>query len=212
MVLHDHQSQPARAHQRAGRVGHGKRLNPRKADLHRWRRPSPRSCVIRDRGRSDPPGDPRAGQNHDTLWRLKARQTGACEPRGPGNQGHGRSAGDASAGRRSLDARGQGAGCCPGMRTTASWLAPSPRSSRRCRPVRRLFRNRPRRKWPADPTYRRRPATMRANLAGSCRRRLLPLHLHGPVVIGVVDRRRLVGTTERQKHFPPAAGRLHMMQ
>jgi hypothetical protein len=131
MVLHDHQANPhvhisVRAESR-----HGKRLNPRKADLHRWRETFAEK--LRDqghRGRSDAPGDPRARQElrHPVAAEGSARRTPADHA--PGVQGHGRGAGDASAGRRSLDARGKGAGYCPEIRRTASWLAPSRRSSR----------------------------------------------------------------------------------
>ncbi|EWS66063.1 hypothetical protein Y695_00670 [Hydrogenophaga sp. T4] len=46
MVLHDHQANPhvhisVRAESKSGR-----RLNPRKADLHRWRETFARSCVL----------------------------------------------------------------------------------------------------------------------------------------------------------------------
>jgi hypothetical protein len=56
---------------------HGKRLNPRKADLHRWRETfaeklrgygiEAEATRQATRGRS---------RNHDPLWRLKARQDG----------------------------------------------------------------------------------------------------------------------------------------
>ena len=77
MVLHDHQANlhvhiSVRAESR-----HGKRLNPRKADLHRWRETfaeKPRDQGIEaeatrhaTRGRD---------RNYDTLWRLKVEQDG----------------------------------------------------------------------------------------------------------------------------------------
>jgi hypothetical protein len=81
MVLHDHQANPhvhinvhisVRAESK-----HGKRLNPRKADLHRWRETfaeklrghgvEAESIRQATRGRS---------RNHDPLWRLKAREEG----------------------------------------------------------------------------------------------------------------------------------------
>lgn len=77
MVLHDHQANPhvhisVRAESR-----HGKRLNPRKADLHRWRETfaeklrgygvEAEATRQATRGRS---------RNFDPLWRLKAREDG----------------------------------------------------------------------------------------------------------------------------------------
>jgi hypothetical protein len=77
MVLHDHQANPhvhisVRAESRLGR-----RLNPRKADLHRWRETfaeklrgygvEAETTRQATRGRS---------RNYDPLWRVKARQDG----------------------------------------------------------------------------------------------------------------------------------------
>ena len=85
MVLHDHQANPhvhisVRAESR-----HGKRLNPRKADLHRWRETfaeklrgygvDAEATRQATRGRS---------RNYDPLWRVKAREDGrlrASRPR-----------------------------------------------------------------------------------------------------------------------------------
>ena len=77
MVLHDHQANPhvhlsVRAESR-----HGKRLNPRKADLHRWRE----TFAERLRGwgidaeatRQVSRGNTR---NYEPLWRVKAGQDG----------------------------------------------------------------------------------------------------------------------------------------
>ena len=77
MVLHDHQANPhvhlsVRAESR-----HGQRLNPRKADLHRWRE----TFAERLRGwgidaeatRQASRGEYR---NRDALWRMKAREQG----------------------------------------------------------------------------------------------------------------------------------------
>jgi hypothetical protein len=77
MVLHDHQANPhvhisVRAESR-----HGKRLNPRKADLHRWRETFAEK--LRDRGidaeatRQTTRGSSR---NYDQLWRIKAHEDG----------------------------------------------------------------------------------------------------------------------------------------
>jgi hypothetical protein len=77
MVLHDHQANPhvhlsVRAESR-----HGKCLNPRKADLHRWRE------VFAERLRSwgaDAEATRQATrgrrQNYEPLWRIKAREEG----------------------------------------------------------------------------------------------------------------------------------------
>ncbi|HRD86172.1 MAG TPA: conjugal transfer protein TraS, partial [Rubrivivax sp.] len=76
-VLHDHQANPhvhisVRAESR-----HGKRLNPRKADLHRWRETFAEK--LRDQGiEAEATRQATRGRdrNYDTLWRLKARQDG----------------------------------------------------------------------------------------------------------------------------------------
>ena len=77
MVLHDHQANPhvhisVRAESR-----HGKRLNPRKADLHRWRETFAEK--LRDQGiEAEATRQATRGRdrNYDTLWRLKAREDG----------------------------------------------------------------------------------------------------------------------------------------
>ncbi len=77
MVLHDHQANPhvhisVRAESR-----HGRRLNPRKSDLHRWR------ATFADRLRelgidAEASGRPTRGrtQSFEPLWRVKAREEG----------------------------------------------------------------------------------------------------------------------------------------
>lgn len=84
MVLHDHQANPhvhisVRAESRLG-----KRLNPRKADLHRWRETfaeklrghgiEAEATRQATRGRS---------RNFDALWRLKAREDGRLRTNRP---------------------------------------------------------------------------------------------------------------------------------
>jgi hypothetical protein len=77
MVLHDHQANPhvhisVRAESR-----YGKRLNPRKADLHRWRETFAEK--LRDQGvEAEATRQATRGRdrNYDPLWRLKARQDG----------------------------------------------------------------------------------------------------------------------------------------
>lgn len=77
MVLHDHQANPhvhvsVRAEARDGR-----RLNPRKADLHRWRETFAEK--LRDLG-IDAEASRRAARgtkrHYEQLWRLKARDAG----------------------------------------------------------------------------------------------------------------------------------------
>lgn len=91
MVLHDHQANPhvhisVRAESR-----YGKRLNPRKADLHRWRETfaeklrgygvEAEATRQATRGRS---------RNYDPLWRLKAREDGRLRTTRPGTKSGGR--------------------------------------------------------------------------------------------------------------------------
>jgi hypothetical protein len=77
MVLHDHQANPhvhisVRAESR-----HGKRLNPRKADLHRWRETFAEKLrghgIEAEATRQATRGKSR---NYDLLWRVKAREDG----------------------------------------------------------------------------------------------------------------------------------------
>jgi hypothetical protein len=77
MVLHDHQANPhvhisVRAESR-----HGERLNPRKADLHRWRETFAETLrghgVEAEATRQATRGRSR---NYDPLWRVKAREDG----------------------------------------------------------------------------------------------------------------------------------------
>lgn len=91
MVLHDHQANPhvhisVRAESR-----HGKRLNPRKADLHRWRETfaeklrgygvEAEATRQATRGRS---------RNYDPLWRVKACEDGRLRTTRPGAKSGGR--------------------------------------------------------------------------------------------------------------------------
>ena len=77
MVLHDHQANPHVHISVRAESKHGKRLNPRKADLHRWRETFAEK--LRDRGveaevtRQATRGRSR---NYDPLWRIKAREDG----------------------------------------------------------------------------------------------------------------------------------------
>jgi len=77
MVLHDHQANPHVHISVRAESMRGKRLNPRKADLHRWREifaeklqgwgVQAEATRQATRGRS---------QNYEPLWRIKAREDG----------------------------------------------------------------------------------------------------------------------------------------
>ena len=77
MVLHDHQANPHVHISVRAESKHGKRLNPRKTDLHRWRETF--AGRLRERGveaeatRQATRGNSR---NCDPLWRIKAREDG----------------------------------------------------------------------------------------------------------------------------------------
>jgi hypothetical protein len=77
MVLHDHQANPHVHISVRAESKHGKRLNPRKADLHRWRE----TFAEKLRGHGiEAEATRRAtrgqGRNYDPLWRVKAREDG----------------------------------------------------------------------------------------------------------------------------------------
>ena len=84
MVLHDHQANPhvhisVRAESR-----HGKRLNPRKTDLHRWRETFAEK--MRERGvEAEATRQATRGQtrNYEPLWRTKAREEGRLRTERP---------------------------------------------------------------------------------------------------------------------------------
>lgn len=77
MVLHDHQANPHVHISVRVESRHGKRLNPRKADLHRWRETF--AGKLRDQGiEAEATRQATRGRdrNYDSLWRRKARQDG----------------------------------------------------------------------------------------------------------------------------------------
>jgi hypothetical protein len=81
MVLHDHQANPhvhlsVRAESRDG-----KRLNPRKADLQRWRETFAER--LREWG-VDAEATRGRSQSYEPLWRIKAREDGRLRSRGAG--------------------------------------------------------------------------------------------------------------------------------
>jgi hypothetical protein len=77
LVLHDHQANPHVHLSVRAESKHGKRLNPRKADLHRWRETF--ADKLRDWGidaeatREVTRG---ASRSHEPLWRVKAQEEG----------------------------------------------------------------------------------------------------------------------------------------
>ena len=85
MVLHDHQANPHVHISVRAESKHGRRLNPRKADLHRWRETfaeklrgygvEAEATRQATRGRS---------RNYDPLWRIKAREDGRLRTGRPG--------------------------------------------------------------------------------------------------------------------------------
>jgi hypothetical protein len=77
MVLHDHQANPHVHISVRAESSLGKRLNPRKADLHRWRETF--AAKLREQGvEAEATRQATRGRtrNPDPLWRLKARQDG----------------------------------------------------------------------------------------------------------------------------------------
>jgi Relaxase/Mobilisation nuclease domain len=87
MVLHDHQANPHVHISVRAESKHGKRLNPRKADLHRWRETfaeklrgwgiDAEATRQATRGRS---------QNYEPLWRIKARKDGRLRTNASGTK------------------------------------------------------------------------------------------------------------------------------
>ena len=77
MVLHDHQANPHVHISVRAESKHGKRLNPRKADLHRWRETFAEKLrgwgVEAEATRQASRGTSR---NYEPLWRVKAGQDG----------------------------------------------------------------------------------------------------------------------------------------
>ena len=77
MVLHDHQANPHVHISVRAESKHGKRLNPRKADLHRWRETFAEKLrghgVEAEATRQATRGRDR---NYESLWRIKAREDG----------------------------------------------------------------------------------------------------------------------------------------
>lgn len=87
MVLHDHHANPHVHLSVRAESMTGERLNPRKADLHRWRETFAEK--LRDLGidaeatRQATRGETR---NYETLWRLKAKEAGRLQVNRPANK------------------------------------------------------------------------------------------------------------------------------
>ena len=91
MVLHDHQANPHVHISVRAESKHGKRLNPRKADLHRWRETFAEK--LRDRGvEAEATRQATRGRNrnYDPLWRIKAKEDGRLQTSRPGTKGSSR--------------------------------------------------------------------------------------------------------------------------
>lgn len=77
MVLHDHQANPHVHLSVRAESKHGKRLNPRKADLHRWRETFAEKLrgwgIDAEATRQATRG---CSRNFEPLWRIKAREGG----------------------------------------------------------------------------------------------------------------------------------------
>jgi hypothetical protein len=80
MVLHDHQANPHVHISVRAESKHGRRLNPRKTDLHRWRETF--AAKLQERGieaEATRQATRGATRNHPDLWRLKAAQDGRLQ-------------------------------------------------------------------------------------------------------------------------------------
>ena len=101
MVLHDHQANPHVHISVRAESKHGKRLNPRKTDLHRWRETF--AAKLRERGiDADATRQATRGatRNYPDLWRVKAAKDGRLlKPRGSHRRGAAVSASRAEARR-----------------------------------------------------------------------------------------------------------------
>lgn len=84
MVLHDHQANPHVHLSVKAESTHGQRLNPRKADLHRWRETFAERLrewgIDAEATRQASRGEHR---NRDELWRIKAREQGRLRKERP---------------------------------------------------------------------------------------------------------------------------------
>jgi hypothetical protein len=91
MVLHNHQANPHVHISVRVESRYGKRLNPRKADLHRWRETFAEK--LREHGiEAEATRQATRGRsrNYDPLWRVKAREDGRLRTTKPGTKSGGR--------------------------------------------------------------------------------------------------------------------------
>ena len=92
MVLHDHQANPHVHISVRAESKHGKRLNPRKADLHRWRETFAEKLrgwgVEAEATRQATRG---RNRNYEPLWRVKAGQDGRLRTSRPSSKSGARS-------------------------------------------------------------------------------------------------------------------------
>jgi hypothetical protein len=113
MVLHDHQAHPHVHLSVKAESKHGKRLNPRKVDLQRWRETFAER--LRERGidaeatRQATRGEVR---NREAPWRLKAQGHGRLQSPAALSQGWPRSAAQPPRRARRLEAHRPRAGAC----------------------------------------------------------------------------------------------------
>jgi hypothetical protein len=80
MVLHDHQANPHVHISVRAESKHGRRLNPRKTDLHRWRETF--AAKLQERGieaEATRQATRGATRNHPELWRVKAAEDGRLQ-------------------------------------------------------------------------------------------------------------------------------------
>ena len=100
MVLHDHQANPHVHLSVRAESMTGERLNPRKADLHRWRETFAEKLrgmgIDAEATRQATRGESR---NYEALWRLKAKEEGrlqVCRPAAKSGERHLTSRNDAA--------------------------------------------------------------------------------------------------------------------
>jgi hypothetical protein len=88
MVMHDHQANPHVHISVRAESMCGKRLNPRKTDLHRWRETFAEKLrgwgIDAEATRQGTSGNNR---NYDPLWRIKAKEDGRLRTIRPGRKG-----------------------------------------------------------------------------------------------------------------------------
>jgi hypothetical protein len=87
MVLHDHQANPHVHLSVRAESKQGKRLNPRKADLQRWRETfAEKLCGWGIDAEATRQATRGAVRNYDPLWRLKAKEDGRLHTRPAGSK------------------------------------------------------------------------------------------------------------------------------